>query len=246
MYGWRSTIGFMLPSSCLVYEQEFARITRGLDGVIGVPARLLITQCDAAGLAAMNEHIDLAARQLATCDPDVVVYMCTSGSFKDGDGGEAAIRDRLTRLTGKLALTTSQALLAAVRHLGLERVVLLTPYDADLTRREAAWLGANGVEVIDTRHRDIPDNLDRGALFPEESFRLARRLNWREADGIVLSCANVRSLEIIERLERHTGRPVVTSSAATTWLALRHTGVLDPIAGFGRLLRSERPWHTRA
>jgi maleate cis-trans isomerase len=246
MYGWRSTIGFMLPSSCLVYEQEFARITRGLDGVIGVPARLLITQCDADGLAAMNEHIDLAARQLATCDPDVIVYLCTSGSFKDGDGGEAALRERLTRLTGKLALTTSQALLAALRHLGLKRVVLLTPYDADLTRRETAWLGANGVEVIDAHHRDIPDNLDRGAQFPEESFRLARRLNWREADGLVLSCANVRSLEIIEQLERHTGRPVVTSSAATTWLALRHTGVLDPIDGFGRLLRSERPWHTRA
>jgi maleate cis-trans isomerase len=246
MYGWRSTIGFMLPSSCLVYEQEFARITRGLDGVIGVQARLLITQCDAAGLAAMNEHIDLAARQLATCDPDAVVYMCTSGSFKDGDGGETALRERLKRLTGKPALTTSQALLAAVRHLGLRRVVLLTPYDADLTRRETAWLGANGVEVIDAHHCDIPDNLDRGARFPEESFRLARRLNWREADGLVLSCANVRSLEIIEPLERHTGRPVVTSSVATTWLALRQTGVLDPIDGFGRLLRSERPWPTRA
>ena len=90
MYGWRATIGFMLPSSCLVYEQEFARITGDLDGVIGVPARLLITQCDATGLAAMNDQIDQAARQLATCDPDVVVYMCTSGSFMDGESGEAA------------------------------------------------------------------------------------------------------------------------------------------------------------
>jgi maleate cis-trans isomerase len=244
MYGWRSTIGFMLPSSCLVYEQEFAQVTRGLDGVIGVPARLLITACDAAGLAAMNDHIDLAARQLATCDPDVVVYMCTSGSFMDGGAGDARIRERLTRLTGKPAISTSQALLAAVGHLGLRRVVLLTPYDADLTRREIAWLGANGIEVIDSFFRDIPENLDRGALFPEESFRRARALNWREADGIVLSCANVRCLEIIEALERHTGRPVVASSAATTWLALRTTGVLDPVPGFGRLLRSERPWNT--
>jgi maleate cis-trans isomerase len=245
MYGWRSVIGFMLPSSCLVYEQEFAQVTRGLDGVIGVPARLLITQCDAAGLAAMNEHIDLAARQLATCNPDLVVYMCTSGSFKDGDGGEGAIRERLTRLTGKPALTTSQALLAALRHLGLKRVVLLTPYDGDLTRRETAWLDANGVEVIDSHHRDIADNLERGALFPEESFQQARRLNWREADGIVLSCANVRSLEIIERLERHTGRPVVSSSAATTWLALRRTGVDDPVEGFGCLLRGGQPCQSK-
>src|SRR5262245_66277789 len=101
MYGWRSTIGFMLPSSCLVYEQEFARITGGLDGVIGVPARLLITACDAGGLAAMNDHIDLAARQLATCDPDVIVYMCTSGSFMEGDPGDTAIRDGLARMHGQ-------------------------------------------------------------------------------------------------------------------------------------------------
>jgi maleate cis-trans isomerase len=240
MYGWRATIGFMLPSSCLVYEQEFAQVTRHLDGVIGVPARLLITQCDAAGLAAMNDHIDLAAQQLATCNPDLVVYLCTSGSFKDGDAGETAIRDRLTRLTGKPAMTTSQALLAALRHFNLRRVVLLTPYDADLTGREISWMRANGVEVIDSHHRNIPENLDRGAQFPEESFQLARRLNWRDADGIVLSCANVRNLEIINRLERHVNRPVITSSAATTWLALRLCGIAEPIEGFGRLLRNER------
>src|SRR6185436_19292876 len=119
MYGWRSTIGFMLPSSCLVYEQEFLRITRGLDGVIGVPARLLITACDAAGLAAMNDHIDLAARQLATCDPDVMIYMCTSGSFMDGNNGDETIRKRLTELTGKPSMSTSQAVIAALKRFKL-------------------------------------------------------------------------------------------------------------------------------
>jgi maleate isomerase len=237
MYGWRSTIGFMLPSSCLVYEQEFLRVTRGLDGVIGVPARLLITQCDAKGLADMNDHIDLAARQLATCDPDVVVYMCTSGSFMDGGRGESAIRARIAKLANdKPVMTTSQAVLAAMRRLKLRRVVMLTPYNHDLTIREIAWLNDNAIDVIDHKFLDIPENLDRGAQFPEESFGHARRLRWRDADGIFLSCANVRNLEIIEQLEQHTGKPVVTSSAATSWLALRMTGVREPIAGFGKLL----------
>ena len=59
----------MIASSCLVFEQEFLQITAGLEGVSGVPARLLITACDAAGLATMNQQIDLASEQLATCDP---------------------------------------------------------------------------------------------------------------------------------------------------------------------------------
>lgn len=236
MYGWRSTIGFMLPSSCLVFEQEFAKITRHLNGVIGVPARLLITKCDASGLASMNEQIELAANQLATCNPDMVVYMCTAGSFMKGNTGEAAIRELLFKLTGKPAMTTSLAVLEALKRLQLRRVVMLTPYDEDLTRREITWLRDNDVEVTDFHFRNIPDNLDRGAQAPEESFSIVSRLNWREADGIFVSCANVRTLEIIEQLEQHTGKPVVTSSVATTWMALRTTGVQDTIEGFGRLL----------
>ena len=223
MYGWRSKIGFMLPSSCLVFEQEFARITRGLDGVIGVPARLLITDTDAAGLASMNDHIALAARQLATCDPDLVVYMCTSGSFMDGSRGESELRRRLTDLTGKPVITTSQAVLEAHRALDIRRPVMLTPYDENLTNREIAWLKSNGVDVVDSRFGDIADNLARGTQPPEQTIQLARRLDRRNADGVFLSCAK-------------TGLPVISSSVATTWLALRTTDVREPITQFGRLL----------
>lgn len=226
----------MVPSSCLVFEQEFLTITRSLQGVIGVPARLLITGCDADGLASMNDQVDLAARQLATCNPDLLVYACTSGSFMEGGRGEKLLQERLVRLTGKPVITTAQAVLAALRQLRLKRVVMLNPYDEELTRREIAWLKENDVDVVDFHFRDIPDNLARGALFPEDSFRFARQLRWREADGVFLSCTNVRSLEIIDALERHTGRPVVTSITATTWLALRTAGVQDAIHGYGSLL----------
>ena len=47
MYGWKAKIGFMLPSSCTVFEQEFLRVTHGLEGVIGCSARLLIEGTDA-------------------------------------------------------------------------------------------------------------------------------------------------------------------------------------------------------
>jgi maleate cis-trans isomerase len=65
MYGWRALIGFMLPSSCTVYEPEFQKITAGLDGVIGCPSRLKITQTDADGLRDMNKNIEKAAEELA-------------------------------------------------------------------------------------------------------------------------------------------------------------------------------------
>jgi maleate isomerase len=204
--------------------------------VIGVPARLLITACDAEGLTSMNAHIDLAAKQLATCDPHVVVYMCTAGSFMDGNAGDNAIQTRLREQTGKPTTSTSAAVIAGLHRLGMRRVVMLTPYDEDLTRREIAWLESNGIEVVDFHFRDIPENLDRGAQRPDELLALAERLRWQEADGIFLSCGSVRYLEIVEELESRIGKPVVASSPATTWMALRMAGVNEPLEGFGKLL----------
>ena len=90
----------------------------------------------------MNEGIDLAARQLATTKPDVAVYMCTSGSFKDGQDGNDAIKSRLAALIpGVRTMTTSEAVVRGIQAHGMKRVVMTTPYDEDLTRREGRVLG---------------------------------------------------------------------------------------------------------
>ena len=118
-YGSRAKIAFMLPSSCLAFEQEFLKVTDSLDGVIGIPARLLLGYTDADALNGMNEGIDLAARQLATTSPDVAIYMCTSGSFKDGQDGNQAIKDRLAELVpGAKTMTTSEAIVRGIKALG--------------------------------------------------------------------------------------------------------------------------------
>mgnify|MGYP000844142173 FL=1 len=237
MYGSQAKIGFMLPSSCTVFEQEFLKVTLGLEGVIGCPTRLLLNGTDATGLTSMNEGIDLAAEQLATIDLDVIVYMCTSGSFMDGQDGNQSIKDRLSRITGcPNVTTTSESVVEAMSTLGIKRSTMLTPYNEDISSREVDFLASQGVHIIDYKFRDVEDNLDRGSLLPEESFHYASQLNFKEADGTFLSCANVRAIEIIDSLEAHTNKPVVTSAQATIWKALRMSGVDSPISGYGTLL----------
>jgi len=68
------------------------------------------------------------------------------------------------------------------------------------------------------------------------AYKLARFVNGPEAQGILISCTNFRTLEIIERLEKDLGKPVVTSVQATVWAALRQIGVGDQLPGWGRLL----------
>jgi maleate isomerase len=49
----------------------------------------------------------------------------------------------------------------------------------------------------------------------------------------------VRSLEVIEDLERDLGKPVVTSNQAAVWHSLRQLGIKDEIAGYGALMRQQ-------
>ena len=60
-----------------------------------------------------------------------------------------------------------------------------------------------------------------------------------KADGIFISCINFRTIEILAELERHTGKPALSSNAATLWACLRRLpNWMGAIQGFGRLLES--------
>jgi maleate cis-trans isomerase len=56
------------------------------------------------------------------------------------------------------------------------------------------------------------------------------------ANGILISCGNLRSFEAIEALETDTGLAVVTSNQAGLWQALRMAGINDRLRHIGRLL----------
>jgi len=51
-----------------------------------------------------------------------------------------------------------------------------------------------------------------------------------------ISCTNLATLDIIERLEQDLGKPVITSNQATMWYGLRSMGVDDVVHNAGKLL----------
>jgi maleate isomerase len=74
---------------------------------------------------------------------------------------------------------------------------------------------------------------------PGEWYRLVRAPARDEADAYFISCTAVRSLEVVEDLERDLGRPVFTSNQVAAWHALRTMGVKDTRPGFGRLFAQQ-------
>jgi arylmalonate decarboxylase len=53
---------------------------------------------------------------------------------------------------------------------------------------------------------------------------------------VLISGTGLPTAGIVARLERDLGKPVITSQAATLWLALRILSIPEPTRGYGRLL----------
>ena len=52
-----------------------------------------------------------------------------------------------------------------------------------------------------------------------------------------VSCGALRTLDVVDAIERQLGKPVVCSNQAMIWGCLRIAGVADRFQGYGALLR---------
>jgi maleate isomerase len=240
MYGHRARMGLIVPSSNTVCEQEVAALCP--DGVAAYTARILF-EPTMIGLRAMKNHVERASLELSSegiCR--IIAFCCTVGSMLEGYEAEKEILRLIEKASGTPAITTATAVSAALDVLHIKRVAVATPYTSEINRKEKESLELRGIHVTDIKgyHESLaPHELknDRiGRLLPQKAYEMGLRVNGKDNQAIFISCTNFRAIEIIECLERQTGKPVISSNQATLWHALRKLGIEDSIKGFGRLL----------
>ena len=91
--------------------------------------------------------------------------------------------------------------------------------------------------MLAARGLSMVDNLAVGRLGSDSAYELARRIDRPDAEAMVLACTNWKTMDAIERLERELGKPVISTTQASLWAALRIIGRIEGVAGYGRLLR---------
>ena len=228
-------IGLLVPSSNTTVEPEFYR---ALPREVTLhTARLFLTRISPDSILKMVEDLETQAKLLASADVDVIVLGATAPSFLKGLGYDRELIGKIEAATGKRATTTSTALVQAIGHLGARRIVLGSAYDEKVNGIASAFLEASGFEVVDVKGLSLVDNLVVGRLGSDTAYDLALKLNRAHADAIVLACTNWQTMEAIERIERETGKPVISTTQASVWAALRMIGYGQPVTGYGKLLR---------
>jgi maleate cis-trans isomerase len=236
MYGWRARLGRINPSPETVGDEEWRRLCPA--GVTVVSTRMFIERVDRDGLTAMVDNVGRAAKELATARPDVILMAGTAGAFNGGPGFDQELIRRMEEFAPVPATTTMSAVLAALDALHIRKLAVATSYIQPVDDSLAQALAAAGLEVVAIRGMGILKSIDMGDVPPDETYRFARDVLAEAdgADGCLISCGNLRSLEAIGPLESDFGLPVVTSNQAGLWQALRMSGIATQgVAGGGRL-----------
>lgn len=234
-------IGILAPPGNVALERELAPFLP--PGIVTNHNRLSRPDSSISkeSLLAMMDSLDQAAVDLAQAYPEVIVYGCTSGSFLLGLGKEGQLAQRITQGTGIPAVTTSTAVIEALRAVGAQRVFMVTPYPDDVNAHEVAFLDHYGFEVVALETFRRPTSEGIRALSSDDVAKLVLQHPEGVAacDTIFLSCTNMLSLDRIAMIESWTGKPVVTSNQASLWAALVRMRVDMSGVRCGQLFQSE-------
>lgn len=230
----RAKIGFVLLATEQTIEDDMMRLCPKGVGLHFTRAYIP----DTITLDAFHAHADDLARAASTLLPDgsldVICYACTSGSLVIGEDRVMAALSQGAPDAKPTSLIT--AVIRALRAIGARRIIVATPYLDEINAQEAHYLQAAGFDVLDIQGLNLEKDSDMIRIRPDFIADFAASLDRPDADAVFISCGAVRSLDIVDALEKRLGKPVICSNQAMMWDVLRRAGIQDRTTGFGRLL----------
>jgi len=237
MYGWRGRIGHIYPAVVAeTFISDFFRIVP--EGITLALTTLSIQVIQEEDLKRAESQLDQAVEYLAKRKVDCIIIGGAPMFRLRGLDGERALIDRVAKSTGIPTTTSQTAAVEALRHLGIKRVAVATPYHEDQDEHIARYLRATGFEVGQVRGmkrhiaeiHEIP--LDAVYKHVKRTF-----LDSPDAQGAYVPCGHF-TVPRISELEADLNAPVVTATYAMVWAALRMISVKAEIRGYGRLLET--------
>jgi maleate isomerase len=226
-------LGLIVPSSNTTMEAEYGRVLP--DNITLHTGRMRLRDVTVEALVEMERSVEEEALKLADADIDIIGYGCTSGSLVKGLHHDKEIVSKIERVTNVPAVATAGAVVDALKSLKIRKVVVATPYIDEINDLEEKFLNGNGFEVVEIKGLSFIDNTKIGVTKGDVVIDLVKSLNHQNADGVFISCTNLPTMNVIEKLERALHKPVISSNTATLWSMIRRSGHEVKIEGIGQL-----------
>jgi len=190
------------------------------------------------GYDAAVDGIVPAAEYLAARQVDAIMVIGTSLTFYRGADFHAGLMEKVRAATGLPASTMSQAIVDGLNSLGARRIAVATAYAEEVNGRLKAFLAAHGFDVLALEGFGLFGFGEADRKSKDDIIALGTKACAAApaAEALVISCGGLRTLDVAVPLERQHGIPVVASTQAAFWAALRLVGDNGQLAGYGRML----------
>ncbi|WP_108814330.1 maleate cis-trans isomerase family protein [Loktanella sp. Alg231-35] len=240
--GTRANFGVIVLETDETLEYEFRQIFSG-DGIALYVSRIpMVAEVRPDTLAQMLQHIPGSARLLPPAlSLDAIGFGCTSAATVIGP---EKVATAIHTVCGDAKTSNPlSAIIAAGQALGARKLGFVTPYVAEVSAQMRDRLQDAGFDIAafgsfeEGRDPVVARITPASILAGIEAVAAAA-----PSDAIVVSCTNLRCLDIIAEAEARTGVPVITSNQALAWHMLQLAGIEVTASKFGRLFgQSKEP-----
>lgn len=223
--GTRTALGLVVLQTDETIEHDFRRLFSAPDislYVTRVPSGLEVTTDT---LATMSAALPAAAKLLpAALQYDVVGYGCTSGTAVIGPdkiAEQVKAGCAASRVTEPLS-----ALVAMCQSRGISRIAFLSPYIESVSQTLRSALNARGVETPIFGSFDEGEETKVAKISQQSLYDAAMKLGGAdEVEAVFMSCTNLRTLDVIPKIEKALGKPVFSSNQVLAWHMAQLAGV---------------------
>jgi arylmalonate decarboxylase len=179
-----------------------------------------------------------AAKELRDKGAQGIALMGTSLTFYKGAEFNRKLTQSMREATGLPCVTMSTAIIEGLKAVNGKRVAVATAYQDEVNRRLVAFLNEEGFQVESLKGLGIEmiDDLDK--VTDDKLMALCGDVcrSAPNADSLLISCGGLVTLGIHVELEKQYKVPVVSSTPAALWAAVRMMGHSGRAPGLGKLL----------
>ena len=232
-------IGLIALATDFIIEKDFIKIIKDKDIDFFVNRIECYNPLSKENLIKMSDKVtDVTKNILPDENIDCVVYGCTSGTIAVGYD---TIEKKVKKAKPKAKITTpSTAAIKALKRLNIKKIAIFTPYIKKLNDEILDYFSRQGFDVITNTYLDIAADYDIGKVDQNFLFEILSKIEIKKADALFISCTALPVLNIIDRLEKKLGKPVITSNQSLIWDTLESIGRNENILGFGKLFNLDQ------
>ena len=238
MYGWRARIGHVAPSRGDTLVYEFYKMFP--EGFMMLNTTGTVRQLVDSDFEAALGRIDEAVKDLVENNCDSIIFSGSPLFTRLPFGKDRQLGQQLTEKYGVPVAAGLTAEVEALKAMECKKLVVGTPYPEELNQRLKRHLEQSGFEVLQIAGYGVQKNSQLTDLPVHASYKIAKRLysKARDADGVFVACPRWPTISDVQLLEDEIGKPVITSSVACSWYALKLIDIKEKVTGYGRLMAS--------